>query len=122
MNGICNIINTNQRGVPYLTTTNVTVSDTAVNLALGFRGIESAGLFVVRVASAIPDGTTGTLPVTLTLSGVTRPLTYFGGAAVTAADLSGTGVLLVFNDKFNGILQLIQTAPTTAAAAGGNGA
>lgn len=109
-----NVVNTNTRGIPYLTTTNISVSDTAVNLALGFRGIEAAGLFVVRVASAIPDGTTETLPITLTLSGVTRPLTFFGGDAVTVADLAGTGVILVFNDKYNGILQIIQTAPTGA--------
>ena len=121
MNGICNI-NTNTRGIPYLATTNITVSDTAVNLALGFRNIEPAGLFAVRVSSAIPDGTTGTLPITLTLSGVTRPLTYFGGTAVTVADVSGTGVLLVFNDKFNGILQVIQSAPSAAAATNGGGA
>lgn len=37
-----------------------------------------------------------------------------GGAAVTAADLQGTGVFLVFNDRFNGILQIIQTAPAGA--------
>lgn len=122
MNGFNSIVNTNQRGIPYIATTGVTVSDTAVNLALGFRGIDAVGLLTVRVANAIPDGTTGTLPVSLTLNGVTRPLTYFGGAAVTAADLSGTGVLLVLNDKFNGILQIIQSAPTTAAATTGGGA
>jgi hypothetical protein len=30
------------------------------------------------------------------------------------ADLEGTGVLLVFNDKFNGILQLLSTPAATA--------
>lgn len=111
----CANIITNVQGIPYLPTTNITVSDTAVNFALGFRNIPPVGLFTVRVANAIPDGTTGTLPVNLTLNGTTRALTYFGGAAVTAADLTGTGVLLVFNDKFNGILQVIQTAPAAAA-------
>jgi hypothetical protein len=111
-----NIISTNSDGIPYLTTTNVIVSDTAVSLALGFRPLKPCGLFVVRVANAIPDGTTGTLPVSLTLNGISRPLTFFGGQSVTAADLSGTGVILVFNDKINGILQVIQTAPTATAA------
>ena len=123
MNGICNnIINTNQGGIPYLTTTNITVSETSVNLALGYRRIEPAGLFTVRVANPIPTGTTATLPITLTLSGVTRPLVFFGGSAVTVADLPGTGIILVFNDKFNGILQVIQTAPATAAATTSGGA
>ncbi len=117
----CANITTNIQGVPYLSTVNVIVSASAVSLALGFRQIQPVGLFVVRVANAIPDGTTGTLPVSLTLNGNTRPLTFFGGSAVTAADLSGTGVLLVFNDKFNGILQLMQTAPTAAAATNGGG-
>ena len=98
-------------GIPYINTTNVTVSDTSVNFALGYRQIYPVGFFAVRIATAIPEGTTGTLPITLSLSGVTRSLTYFGGASVTAADVTGTGILLVFNDKFNGILQLMQTAP-----------
>lgn len=115
MNGFNTAINTNTRGIPYISTTNVVVSTDAVNLALGFRGIDPAGFFAVRLTNAIPEGTTTTLPIALTLNGTTRPLTYFGGTAVTVADLTGTGVLLVFNDKFNGILQLMQTAPTTAA-------
>lgn len=118
----CGLITTNTQGIPYLPTTNIIVSDTSVNLALGFRPFQPVGLFTVRVATAIPDGTTGTLPVSLTLNGTTRPLTYFGGTAVTAADLVGTGVLLVFNDKFNGILQVIQSAPTAAAAINSGGA
>lgn len=115
MNGFNTIINTNTRGIPYMATTNVVVSTESVNLALGFRGIDPAGFFTVRLTNAIPDGTTATLPITLTLNGTTRPLTYFGGTAVTVGDLTGTGVFLVFNDKFNGILQIIQTAPAAAA-------
>lgn len=108
----CVNITTNSQGIPYLPTTNVQVSTTAVNLALGFRNIQPVGFFTVRVTDAIPEGTTGTLPVNLTLNGNTRPLTFFGGTAVTVADLAGTGVLLVFNDKYNGILQLILSAPS----------
>ena len=110
----CANITTNIQGIPYLQTTNITVSDTAVDFALGFRRIQPVGLFTVRVANAIPTGTTETLPITLTLNGTTRPLTFFGGTAVTVADLQGTGVFLVFNDRFNGILQIIQTAPAGA--------
>ncbi len=106
--GNCFSITTNAGGIPYLATTNVTVSDTTVDLALGWnRRLSPVGYFTVRVASAIPEGTTATLPVTLSLNGVTRPLTLFDGTAVTVADLiGGTGVFLVFNDKFNNILQL----------------
>lgn len=103
----CFSVTTNAAGIPYLSTTNVTVSEESVDFALGFRRIQPVGFFTVRIANAIPDGTTGTLPVTLTLNGTTRALTYFDGTAVTAEDLDGTGVILVFNDRFNGILQLM---------------
>ena len=99
-------ITTNVNGVPYLSTTNVTVTDTAVDFALGFRRIAPVGYFTVRITDAIPEGTTDTLPVTLTLNGTSRALTAFNGAPVTAADITGTGVITVFNDRFNGILQI----------------
>lgn len=102
----CFNVTTNVYGVPYLSTSNVTVTDTAVDFALGFRRIPPVGYFTVRIADAIPTGTTGTLPVTLTLNGVTRALTFFDGTPVTAADITGTGVITVFNDRFNGILQI----------------
>jgi hypothetical protein len=41
------------------------------------------------------------------LNGVTRALTQFNGTPVTAADLTGTGIITVFNDRFNGILQIV---------------
>lgn len=100
----CVNITTNTNGVPYLSTSNVTVTEEAVSFALGFRRIQPVGYLTVRIANAIPAGTTGTLPVSLTLNGTTRALTFFDGTPVTAADLTSTGVLLVFNDKFNGIL------------------
>lgn len=106
----CFNITTNAGGIPYLTTSNVTVSDTSVDLALGWRRdrLAPVGYFTVRLADEIPAGTTTTLPVTLSLNGVTRNLTLFDGTAVTVADLiGGTGVILVFNDRFNNILQLM---------------
>lgn len=106
----CFDVITNTRGIPYLSTSTVTVTDTAVSFALGFHRIPPVGYFTVRVENAIPDGTTTTLPVSITLNGTTRPLTYFNGTPVTVADLTGTGVLLVFNDRFNGILQLMSPA------------
>lgn len=103
----CFNVTTNVNGVPYLSTTNVTVTDTAVDFALGFRRIQPVGYFTIRIQDAIPDGTTGTLPVTITLNGTTRALTFFNGTPVTAADLTGTGIITVFNDRFNGILQIV---------------
>ena len=104
-----NSITTNAGGVPYLSTTNVTVGTDSVDLALGWqRRLAPVGYFTIRLSNAIPDGTTTTLPITLSLNGVTRNLTLFDGTQATVADLiGGTGVFLVFNDRFSSILQLM---------------
>lgn len=110
----CINVTTNVNGIPYLQTTGVSVGTDAVDLSLGFRRIPKVGKLAVRVANAIPEGTTGTLPVRLTLNGSTRPITFFGGDAVTAADLAGTGVIELWFDWFSGILQLTSILPATA--------
>ena len=118
-----NQITTNTRGIPYLASTNVTVSDTAVDIALGWRELPPVGLFFVRLAAAIPTGTTATLPVTLTLNGSTRALTLLGGSAATVADVgTASGVIGVFNDKFNGILQMVTPSAPAATATTSGGA
>lgn len=103
-----NIIATNAGGIAYLPSTNVTVGTESVDIALGFRKIQPVGYFTVRLSTAIPADTTTTLPVTLTLNGTTRALTLFDGTPVTAAELiGGTGTFLVFNNRYDGILQLM---------------
>lgn len=110
----CVNITTNVNGVPYLRTNSVTVGTDTVDFALGFRRIPAVGYLTVNIADAIPTGTTGTLPVRLTLNGNTRNLTFFGGTNVTAADLTGTGVVTIFYDWYNGILQLTSPLAPTA--------
>ena len=104
----CNAnITINAGGQPYIANTQVTVGTDAVNVALGWRRIQPIGYLTIRMENPIPSDATTTLPVTLTLNGVTRPLTLPNGTAVTVADILNTNVLLVFNDKFNGILALM---------------
>ncbi len=103
----CFNVTTNASGIPYLRTNGVAVSADTVDFSLGFRRIPSVGYLTVNIADAIPTGTTGTLPVRLTLNGNTRNLTYFGGDDVTAADLTGTGVITIFYDWYNNSVQLI---------------
>lgn len=110
----CMIATTNNNGVPYLRTNGVTVGTDTVDFALGFRKIPLVGYLTVNVADAIPDGTTGTLPVRFTLNGNTRNLTFFGGTNVTAADLAGTGIITLFYDFFSGTLQLVSPLAPTA--------
>lgn len=108
-------ITTNTNGVPVLRTSSVSVTADSVDYALGFRRIPFMGYLTINVADAIPAGTTGTLPVRFTLNGGTRNLTFFGGTNVTAADLEGTGVITVFYDWYNNILQLVSPlAPASA--------
>lgn len=107
---MCYNITTNAGGIPYLSVTNITVGTESVDLAMGFRRIQPVGYLTIRIGDAIPTGTTATLPITLTLNGTSRPLTLFGGSQATVADLTGTGVITVFNDRINGILQLVSPA------------
>ena len=104
----CNAnITINAGGQPYIANTQVVVGTDTVNIALGWRRIQPIGYFTVRMENAIPSDATATLPITLTLNGVTRALTLPNGTAVTVADLLATNVFLVFNDRFNGILSLM---------------
>lgn len=103
-----NNVTTNAGGIPYISSTNTTVGTESVDIALGFRRIQPVGYFTVRLTDAIPTGTTATLPITLTMNGSTRSLTLFDGSPVTVAELiGGTGVFMVFNNRFDGILQLM---------------
>ena len=109
----CYNITTNANGVPYLSSTNITVGTDSVDIALGFRRIEPVGYITIRLSNAIPSDTTTTLPITLTMNGTTRALTLFDGTPVTVAELiGGTGVFEIFNDRFNGVLQLMTRTTT----------
>ena len=91
-------VTTNAGGIPYIVSTNTTVGTESVDIALGFRRIQPVGYFTVRINDAIQTGTTTTLPVTLTMN----------GTPVTVAELiGGTGTFLVFNNRYEGILQLM---------------
>lgn len=104
----CNTnVTTNAGGIPYLTSTNVTIGTESVDIALGFRRIQPVGYMTVYIDDVIPAGTTTTLPITLTLNGTTRALTLSNGTPVTAEELIGVNVLSVFNDRFRGILTLM---------------
>lgn len=100
-------VTTNAGGIPYLSPSNVTVSTETVDIALGFRRIQPIGHLTIFIDDAVPTGTTGTLPVTITLNGTTRALTLPNGAPVTAAELIGVNIIDVFNDRFKGILALM---------------
>jgi hypothetical protein len=107
MNCCGQIVATNAGGVPYITSTNTTVGTESVDIALGFRRIQPIGYLTVVISSVIPADTTTTLPVTLTMNGITRALTLTNGTAVTAAELLNVSTIQVFNDRKRGVLQLM---------------
>ena len=100
-------VTTNAGGIPYLSSTNVTIGTETVDIALGFRRIQPVGYMTIFVEDVIPSGTTTTLPVNLTLNGTSRALTLPNGTPVTAEELIGVNVFTVFNDRFRGVLTLM---------------
>lgn len=88
-------INVNRGGIP-------AVRSIAVNVTT-FRG-----LIIVNLAQALPSGATATLPIVFTSEGSNpTPLTGYNGAAITVADLKGTGIYLVWHESQTNTLQLV---------------
>ena len=104
-------INVNVNGIPTLSSNSVSVGTAQVafdfnnhrNVGRPFRG-----LIIIRLAQAIPAGTTTTLPIQFTSDGGNaQPVTTFNGDAVTVADIPGTGVYLFWYESQTNTLQLL---------------
>lgn len=103
-------INVNVNGIPTLSSNSVTVGTTQVafdfnnhrNVGRPFRG-----LIIIRLAQAIPAGTTTTLPIVFTSDGGnTQALTKENGEAVTVADIPGTGIYILWFESQTNTLQV----------------
>lgn len=107
-------INVNREGIPAIRSLSVAVSTTQVSF--DFRnhrnvGVPFRGLLVVNLAQAIPAGTTTTLPIVFTSDGGNaQALTTLNGEAVTAAEITGTGIYLVWYESQTDTLQLLTGA------------
>ena len=102
-----NIIATNAGGVPYIVSTNTTIGTETIDIALGFRRIQPVGYLTIAISDVVPADATTTLPITLTMNGVTRNLVLPNGTVVTAAELLNVNTILVFNDRKRGLLVLM---------------
>lgn len=104
------IINVNG-GIPAVRSLSVNVTSTEVQFDFNNHpnvGAPFRGLIVVNLAQQIPSGTTETLPIVFTSSGANAiALTGYDGAAVTAADIKGTGIYLVWHESQTNTLQLV---------------
>ena len=103
-------INVNVNGIPTLSSNSVTVGTTQVafdfnnhrNVGRPFRG-----LIIIRLAQAIPAGTTATLPIVFTSDGGNdQALTKENGEAVTVADIPGTGIYILWLESQTNTLQV----------------
>jgi hypothetical protein len=98
-------------GIPTLSSNSVTVTTT--NVAFDFYnhrniGRPFRGLLIVRLAQAIPTGTTGTLPIVFTSDGGnSTPVTTFNGDPITVGDIPGTGVYILWYESQTDTLQLL---------------
>lgn len=98
-------------GIPTLSSNSVSVTTT--NVAFDFNnhrnvGRPFRGLLIVRLAQAIPAGTTDTLPIVFTSDGSnSTPVTTFNGDPVTVADIPGTGVYVLWYESQTDTLQLL---------------
>lgn len=104
-------INVNINGIPTLSSNSVSVG--SANVAFDFNnhrnvGRPFRGLLIVRLAQAIPAGTTDTLPIVFTSGGSNpKEVTTFNGDAVTVADIPGTGVYILWYESQTDTLQLL---------------
>lgn len=101
----------NQRGIPTIQSRSVTVSETSVDFKFNpdWNSRPFRGLLLVYLADEIPEGTTATLPIRLSMAGTTSNVTLAGGANLTVADLPGVGVYLFYYDRLTDTLQLLSS-------------
>ena len=106
-------INVNVNGIPTLSSNSVTVGTTQVSFDFNNHrnvGRPFRGLLIVRLAQAIPAGTTDTLPIVFTSDGGNaQPLTKENGEAVTVADIPGTGIYILWFESQTNTLQVPNT-------------
>lgn len=106
----------NRFGFPMIESANVTVNTSDVVIGIprrAFRMLNNNGVILFRLNTALPEGA-GTLPILFASNEFTQPLTLVGGEAATAAQLTGTGIYLIYYDKNCNLLQLLTTGPAAA--------
>ena len=100
----------NRNGSAAIASTGVVVN--TENVVFSFRNhafvnANYRGTIFVNLMQAIPAGTTGTLPILFETNGVTQAVTKFDGAALTVADVPGTGVYQFWFERDTNTLQLM---------------
>lgn len=102
----------NVRGIPMIasTSTEVTAANVVVNIPRrAFRGLADSGVVAFKLTTETPAGGAA-LPVLLSSADFTQAVTMLGGTAATGADLTATGVYLMWYDKSASTIQLLTQA------------
>lgn len=100
----------NRRGSAAVASTGVSVGTASVVFSFRNHAFLSAnyrGTVFVKLAQAIPSGTTTTLPIVFETNGTTQAVTKFNGEALTVADIAGTGVYQLWFERDTNTLQLM---------------
>lgn len=106
-----------------LPSTNVTVGTDAVTIEIpnhAFSRRNFVGSFFLNLRTAIPTGTTSTLPILIGTNGDTRQLMETEGTSVTVANINGAGIYEIHYNKYTNELYLVNGGyrPTTTTEAG----
>ena len=107
----------NRLGIPMIESTNITVNTDNVVIGIpkrAFRFLNGNGVILFRLNTALPEAA-GTLPILFASNEFTQAVTLVGGDAVTASQLTGNGIYLIYYDKGSNLLQLMTygITPTT---------
>lgn len=100
----------NRNGIATLDSSSVNVGTDAVTFTLRLpfdTNVPYRGLVLVRLNEAIPEGTTDTLPIKFSMGGFTENVTTYGGVNWTVADVAGTGIYLLYYNRYSNLLQVL---------------
>lgn len=115
--------NLGRNNINTIPSTNVTVGTDAVTIEIpnhAFYRRNYVGSFFLNLRTAIPTGTTATLPILIGTNGDTRPLMENEGTPATVANFAGAGIYEIHYNKYTNELYIVNGGfrPSTTAAAG----
>ena len=88
----------------------VTVGTDAVTIELPAHSLyrrNYVGSFYLNLRTAIPTGTTATLPINISSNGVSLPLMETEGTPVTVANITGAGIYEIHYNRYTNELYLV---------------
>ena len=102
----------NRKGIPLIESAGVETTATQVIITIAnraFHFLGDRGVFLFRLNQALPTG--NTLPIIFSWTEFsqtfTQPLTLVNNEPTTAAQLTGSGVYMIYYDKVTNLLQLM---------------